>query len=781
MPRWPSASVPRAGCLPTSDLAGGQAHPRVVGQPLPRLDAVAKVTGCQPYLSDAVIPGALWAELVRSPHPHALVRSALLDDALRSSGVVAAFTADDMPMSRFNTAAAPPAVELTKFADRSLLTKEALFVGDGVAVVVAETRAQARRAAQLVNVTWEPLEPVFDPEESFRRGHVICRISRNDVSTAVALERSDIIVPLRCQTPAVQHVCLETHTCAALPTPMVRGVTVLSNTQAPSDVRRLCSDILGLPTNRIRVRKFPEGGGFGCKQEMYGEALASWLALRLKRPVRFQHSRRDEFRAATTRHAAIVDVRLGFRRDGTLLACDVAALLDAGAYASHSPYVIGDLCGEAPYTYPGASHTFHAAAVRTNKVPAGAYRGYGAPQANFAVEQAMDLAAQRLGIDAVELRLLNGASPEIRDPLFGEAATDRLRHCLEAGTNAFAWEPAEARSESSDFRRVDTAENLRRGSGVAVATMISATQKGPFDRTAATVRLDEDGTATLITATCDGGTGSSTVLAQVVAEELALRLEDVVVVEGDTALGLPGLGSFSQRSVFVGAGAARRAAAKARKQLLAAVSEFSNRSVGDLEISDGVIRDAGDSTFQLSVHDVCRKLSVAERQIVAMASYEPKSAGPTYAACFVDVVVDRSTGRVGVDRCLVAIDCGRVLNPLGATGQVQGGAVQGLGNALYEEYTLGPDGSGPASVLDHGVPGICDVPAIEAIFVDRSNTFGPYGSSGLGEIPIVPVAAAVANAVADATGVRITELPMRPDRIWRALAAADQPMDGHER
>jgi len=331
---------------------------RYVGHPVPRRESHAKVRGRQLFMNDISTPDALWAKVIRSPHARADVLAVDPNRALSVDGVVAVFTADEMPDVTFNTAASAPSNELTRSADRRLLTNNAQHVGDAVAVIAATSRKAAEAAAQLVDIDWQVLAPELDLEGAYRRGKVLGRI------------------------------------------------------------RRLCADILGMPMTQVRIVKLDEGGGFGCKQELYEEALVGWLALRLQRPVQLRYSRLEEFTASRTRHAAIIHVQLGLRSDGKLLACNLSALVDSGAYASHTPYVIGDLGAATVYTYPGAAHHFQCLAVQTNKLPGGAYRGFGAPQANFAVEQTRDIAARRLRIDPVELRLLNGASREKCRPSF---------------------------------------------------------------------------------------------------------------------------------------------------------------------------------------------------------------------------------------------------------------------------------------------------------------------------------------------------------------------------
>lgn len=656
----------------------------MVGTPVHRVDAWEKVTGRHRFLGDRTWPGDAWARLVRSPHP----RATLLDLRVDSPGVLAVHLPEDVPNRRFNPALAPASDQLRRAADKRLLTRRARHVGDGVALVVATSQAEVDEAVATATATWKVEQPALTPEDagSARLGG----IGFGDAAVEEALTGSAVVVSETFEVVGAQHVCLETHCCRA--EPVDGGVVVWSNTQAPGELRALVVEVLALPEAGVRVRKVDEGGGFGCRQDMYEEALVAWAAMTLGRPVRLTYNRTEEFVATRRRHGVRADVRLGVAADGAVRAVDVRAVVDSGAYGSHAPYVAGAAALAARAAFPRAVHRFAGEIVRTDTLPGGAYRGYGVAQLNFAVETALTAAARRLGLDQVDVRLRN--------------APPRLARCLEVGREAFSWpRPFEPGA-------------LRRGHGVATA--LKATVTGE-DSERSTAWVDFDGHhATLITGTCDSGTGSSTVLAQVVAEELGLPVERVRVVEGDTALTPADIGSAAQRSVFLGASAAREAARRARTN--------------------------------------------SGEHVTFRADRAPVS----YCACFVTVAVDVETGVVTVEDCLIVTDCGRVLNPLGAAGQVHGGVVQGIGLALIDRCPPG----GVATIQAHGVPLAVDVPTVRTLFTGDPVAGAPYGGLGLGELPIVPVAAAIAGAVADATGVVPTSIPLRPETLWTALTGA---------
>ena len=657
---------------------------RVVGVPVPRIDAWDKVSGRHRFLSDRTWHGDLVARVVRSPHAKARLSGLTVTGA----DVVATYLPEDVPTCRYNPALAPDSDQLRGAADKRLLTRHARHVGDGVALVVATSQEAVDRAVGTARTDWEAREAAIHPAAG--EGTIIGRVGFGDDVERV-LADSAVVVAETFSVTGAQHVCLETHCCRAEPT--ADGVTVWSNTQSPGELQRLVAEILDRDRASVRVCKLDEGGGFGCRQDMYEEALVAWAALRLGRPVRLTYDRAEEFQATRRRHAVRADVRLGLSEDGAVTAIDIQARVDSGAYGSHAPYVTSAAALTAKTLYPRAVHRFTGEVVRTNTLPGGAYRGYGVAQLTFMVESALSMAAARLGMDPVVVRLRN--------------ASARLSRCLTVGRERFGWP------------RTPEEGTVRRGFGVAGA--IKATVGADeSDVSTASVEIGTDGIATLRTGTCDSGTGSSTVLAQVVAEELGIPFGSVRVVEGDTAATTTDVGSAAQRSVFLGAGAARDAARLARRQ--------------------------------------------AGEPVTFRADRAPTSC----CACFVAVSVDVDLGTVTVDECLLVTDCGRVLNPLGAAGQVHGGVAQGIGLALTDLYPA----HGVTTIQDHGVPGSLDVPLIDAVFVGEPVDKAPYGGLGLGELPIVPVPAAIAAAVRDATGVLPTEIPMRPETLWRMLTEA---------
>ncbi|HEY3483061.1 MAG TPA: molybdopterin cofactor-binding domain-containing protein, partial [Streptomyces sp.] len=495
--------------------------------------------------------------------------------------------------------------------------------------------------------------------------------------------------------------------------------------------QRLVCEILGIPTGRLRVRKVDEGGGFGGKQELYEEALVCWLSLRLSRTVRLTYTRREELGVARIRGEGRVRAKLGFTEDGILVASHTSAVLNSGAYASHTPHVLSGVGGHLPAVYPRAHHYYEGMAVTTNTVPAGAYRGYGVAEANHAIEQLMDQAAEKLGLDPVELRRRNVAPP--------------MAACLDA----VAATPAHHAGPSGG-------ELV--GTGWSVAVKHSVTSLDPPDRSRCTLESGSDGRLTLTTGTCDSGTGSSHALAVLAGAEIGADPEDIHVVAGDTDRGAD-IGSTAQRSVFVGGRAARDAAAAFAGRALAGAAALLALPVESLRLNWPDVLDTASGKALLTVPEVF------PGGLSATAAADAPDPGHAYAALRVVVGVDPDSGRVAVRDAVMAVDCGQVVDIRGARGQVTGGIAQGIGLACVDRWTPGPDGQGPAGLLQHGVPRAADVPAVRVVFQESART----APSGIGELPIIPVTAAVANAVRQAVGVRGVVIPLRPENVWRLL------------
>lgn len=719
-----------------------------VGMALPRRNGRAKVAGSFMFLTDRTFSGCLWAAVIRSPYPRAQVMDIDTAALVRRAGVVAAYRASDLPQRRFNPATLPADCAVAASADKQLLTDLPRHVGDGVAVIVATSRAAARQAVQDPPVAWRPLPAVLTLDDARIVGATIGSMTLGDERADALISTSELIVEEQYDFSAASHVCLEPHACAALPEGSTGGVCLWTNSQSPAEVQRLVSVVLDWPLDRIRIRKNDEGGGFGARQEVYEEILLAWLAIELGRPVRLTYTRVEELTAGTVRGGGHLDVRLGFDETGKLLATDLTAVLDSGAYASHTPFVLSCLAGHVLSVYPNAVHHFRGTAMRTNTIPAGAYRGYGVAEANFAVEQALDVAAGRLGISPIEIRLRN---------IVRAADGGGLQACLRF-------------IEQHSRAPITKVDGLHRGTGIAVAVKHSVTSVEVPDASTAVIEWRTGPVAALFTGTCDSGTGSSTALAQIVSSELGIPVGAIEVEEGDTAMGALDVGSTSQRSVFLGGQAASAAAARALEVLINAAADATGCRPEDLQLRWPDIVNLKSGAGVISVGQLIQRYP--PRALTARIRAQALGHGASQSALRVSVAVDIDTGQVIVEDAVMAVDCGIVVNPLAARGQILGGVVQGIGLACMDRWDPGPAGKGPGGIFAHGVPVATDAPPITVAFCHSPLASAP---SGLGELPIVPVVAAVANAVAAATGVRMRSAPLRPGDVWRQLRFLRQP------
>jgi CO/xanthine dehydrogenase Mo-binding subunit len=695
---------------------------------------LAKVRGGFGFLTDRPAAG-LHAVVVGSPVPAGRVTSVSLPPAALEPGFAGLFTAADVPAVPVNPACLPESSVDPSSADTTMLTARPRYAGDAVAVVVAGSPGVADRVARRVVVEVDPAPPATGTTGAEQVGQVrqVTGRPRPDVEPGWTFETRHTIEP-------VHHCCLEVSACEAEPGPG-GSLLISSNTQSPADLRRLVERALQRPDVRVEVVKTQEGGGFGLKQDMYHEALAGWLALRLHRPVRITHSRRHEFSSTRVRGRTLLRCSVETDRTGRLSRARTRCLVDSGAYSSHTPLVLGAVAGHVAAAYPGVLHDYRGTAVRTNTVPAGAYRGYGVAEGCLAFETALDLAARELGLTPAGIRLRN--LPPLRH---GRG----LRRCVAALRPPPPPEPE---------------PHVLVGAGMAVATKHSATTVDPGDVSAARLTVHADGTLLLWTGTCDSGTGSHRALALIVAEVLGCPVDGIGVLDGDTRSGPVDIGSTAQRSVYVGGRAARAVAGRARAALVAAAAELFGG--GPVELRwPLLVRDGAEA---LTVGEVLRLTGRTEVTVEAEAAVD--GVGAAHCAVAVQVAVDELTGRLAVRSAQMVIDCGRVVDPAGARGQALGGFAQGVGTALIDEWRRNPDGSGPLTLLEHGVPRATDLPDLSVRFLDPPAGHAATDHSGIGEAVIVPVAAAVAGAFTDATGIADLTLPLRPDRVRRLLSA----------
>ncbi len=728
-----------------------------VGDGHVRLDARQKVTGGARYASDFRLPRQLYAAVVRSPHAHARIRSVDVDPALRVPGVVDVLTADDVAdISWYDE-------------DVPLLSDTVRFVGDEVAVVAAATKAAARRGAAAVAVDYEPLPHVTDARRSLDEGAPLVFddgnladepevTTRGDVDAALA--RAAVVVEADFATPATPHNAMEPHGATA----WWDGdqLTLYDSTQGVNDVREMVADRLSLDHNQVRVVAEHVGGGFGAKQVPWKPTvLAALLSRKAGRPVQLMIDRRGENLAAGKRGATWQHVRLGADGDGRLVAIDADLVLDVGSYGVSGE--ASNVSGLYLHLYACDDVRTRQRNVRTHTGPAVAFRAPGYVEAAFALESAMDELARRLDLDPIELRRRNYTERDQQEDK-PWSSPQALRRCYERVAEVSGWgEPPEPAA----------GPGVRRGRGVAANEWMAGKGSPPGY---AWIELNADGSVHVVTSAQDIGTGTRTSLTQIVAEELGVDPSRIRMTLGDTAAGPPAPTSSGSATMPTMGPAVRAAAAAAREPVLVAAAEPLDVDPAALRFDGTTIsRDGGPD---LALTDLLEELSPEgiHGHGGRTESAEADVSVRTFAAAVADVEVDTVTGEVRVRRLVIAPDCGRIVNPLLVESQVIGGATQGIGFALSEEQLLDHD----LGIVVNGdleeylVPTVSDTGVIQHAAVDLPDlAANPLGVKGIGEPPMVPVPAAIANAVRDAIGVRIHELPLTRKRVLQALARTE--------
>lgn len=745
----------------------------VVGKDVPRTDAIPKVSGAAQYVADIHMPGMLHAAVLRSPHPHARILSIDTSAARSMPGVKAVVTGEDTAKRKWG-AFRPDLYPLAIGKVR--------YVGDEIAAVAAIDPETARAAVDRIVVEYEVLPGVFSLDEAMAPGAALVHDDTpGNVAHEFAFERgevdagfkaSDVIVEGTWDSIRQWHSSLETIGCVAHWTN--NRVSMWCNTQTPFLARGRYAIALDVPESQVRVIQTEVGGGFGGKSgDDNGSVIAAILARKAGRPVKLIHTREEEFLASHPRMPMRYWVRLGFSKAGKVLAKEIRMWADNGAYTGKSQAILGaaTVRHDALYKYPNARAK--STLLYTNLVPTGAFRGFGNPSADWAVEQAWDLAAEKLKIDVVDLLRMNAVEDGDVSPHNHKITSGELRQCIDKAADLIQWK--EKRKSKKDGH----------GLGMGCSIHVNGRRSfGDWDGSSAIVRINEDGRATIITGEGEIGQGALTVLRQIAAEELGLPYEDVDITRPDTDVHPHSLGALASRVTYVAGNAVKLAATAAHKQLMAAAAEQFKKPVEELTIINGQIgpRKGAESEFK-PVSAVVRA-NIYKRDgeaIVGVGNWDNPSDFPdhsrygnesgayNFAAQAVEVEVDRGTGVVKLKEISAVVDCGTVIHPAAAQGQVEGAVVQGIGLAMTEYFDWHNGTPTDPQYIDYPLPSAEFVPKIHVAFADSYEPSGPFGAKGLGEIGLDAIPAAIANAIADAVGVRIHQLPITAEKIHRAL------------
>jgi len=817
LPPAPQAEPPEptpAG-LPTQTLVekppiiAAAGEPRYVGAAEPKVDAVKLAQGKPAFTADIEMRGMLIGKILHSPIAHGIIKRIDVSKARGLPGVHAVLTYQDIPRVVHTTAGQSDPIPGPQ--DFVSLDRKVRYVGDRVAAVAAETEEIAQRALELIEVEYEELPAIFDPRDSMKPGAPVihdepdyipfgeCDPQRNlaahihiemgDVDAALAA--ADYVIEGEYEVPKVQQAPIEPYVCITYWDEDDRLV-IRTSTQVPFHARRILAPVLGLPIKRIRVIKPRIGGGFGNKQEVMIEDICAHLTIATGRPVKLEYTREEQFAASTSRHPMIIKMRTGVMKDGRIVANEMRVLSDTGAYGNHALTVAGNTGHKAMSLYPadkgpdGRSNIrFVADIVYTNKPTSGAYRGYGVPQGFFAVESHMERIARTLGLDPLAFRLMNVVKAGEEHPMSkawseGRAArpelirTNAIAECARVGMELMGWRTARSdtwqpeRSEDRPANLPIYQSTLRRGRGLAL--VMQGTAIPNLDMGAASIKMNDDGSFNLLVGATDLGTGSDTVLTQMAAEVLGCPPTDFITYSSDTDFTPFDKGAYASSTTYISGAAVVEAARQVAGQIKAVAGEMLGVPAEEIVLADRQAWAADGRSVTLAQVALESLHHRNQRQIMAVASWMSPDSPPPFAAQFAEVTVDTETGQVTVDRLAMVLDCGVIVNPATAAGQVEGGMAQALGYALCEEMAFDEHGRMVNPRFgDYRIFTADEMPEMHVRFIQTYEPTHPFGVKAVAEIPLDGVGPAVANAVYDALGVQIPALPLTPERVWRAL------------
>lgn len=764
---------------------------RCVNHKSPSIDGKGLAMGKPAYTDDLAAPDSLIVKVLRSPHPFAKIAHIDTTKALALKGVECVLTYKDFdrrPITRAGQGYPEPSPH-----DKFVLDKYVRHVGDEAAVVAAIDVETALKALELIDIEYEVLEPVLDFEKAYNNPiiihdepeiHEMFPIGfdpKKNVAAAYemhvgdidqTLAKCDIILETSFFTQAQAHVMMEPHTANARIDYQDRLV-IYSATQTPVHVRRIISQALNYPLSKIRVIKPRVGGGFGGKQCIHGELLIAAVTLKTGKPSKIVYTRKEVFESTYSRHPMRFEVKLGATKDGQLQGIDMRLLSDTGAYGEHALTVFMVAASKVLPLYNDVeSVRFGGKVVYTNHTPAGAYRGYGAIQGNYALESSIDMLCEKLEIDPIKFREKNMIREGETSPIFkimGEGTEGiemtmescKLDYCVTRGMELMGWK--------DKYPSKKVSEHKVRGVGMALAMQGSGI---PYiDMASAVIKLNDDGFFNLLIGATDIGQGSDTILAQIAAESLGVDLDKIIVYSSDTDLTPFDTGAYASSTTYVSGNAVKNAADNMRRMIMEEGAKALDVDVDQITFDGQVLQVTG-TNQSMTLSALANRLYYNEdqRQLMATNSYVGTKSPPPFMAGFAEVEVDIETGKIDLIDFVAVVDCGTTINPLLAKGQVEGGLVQGIGMAMYEEVLYNSKGSLITNTLmNYRIPTRKEITHMQVEFADSHEPSGPYGAKSVGEIGIDTPPAAIANAVYNAVGIRIHTLPITPEKVLMGL------------
>lgn len=750
----------------------------IVGKGIGKIDGLAIATGKPVYTDDLAAKDALVVKILRSPHAHAKIKNIDTSRAMLIDGVECVFTYKDVPNTRF-TLAGQSYPEPSPY-DRLILEDTVRYVGDEVAIVAAVDEKTAVKAMRMIKVEYEVLEPVLDFEKAMESETLVHDGERhtnfdigmirekNIVSThnytkgdiEKTLSECDVVIEETYYTQPQLHGMMETYRSYNYLDHMGRLV-VVSSTQIPFHVRRHLSRALNIPSSKIRVIKPRIGGGFGGKQTACVEIFSALVTLKTGKPAKIIYDRRETLNCSTSRHAMKLNVKIGATNDGIIKVIDIDALSDTGAYGEHASTTFG-LVGEKtmPMYNKLEASRFKGSVVYTNKMPAGAFRGYGATQGCFAVESTINILANKLNMDPTEIRLKNIVKEGETSFAYNKTLNSvDLEKCIEKGKELIKWDEKYPSKDlgNGKVRSVGMALTMQ-GSGIA-----------GIDTASAEIKLNDDGNYTLLVGSTDMGTGSDTILAQMACEILETTMDKISVISADTDVVPYDPGSYASSTTYVTGMAVVKAATELREKIIDVGAKRLNIDKEYVEFDGEKVFNEKDS---ISLFDIAVDFTVGPEkdQLIGFASHGSPVSPPPFIAGFVEIELDKETGKVEIIDYVAVVDCGTVINKNLAKIQVEGGIVQGIGLGLFEEIRYTDRGQMDTNTfMQYKIPARCDVGNIIVDFVETNEPTGPFGAKSVGEVVVNTPAPAIQDAIYNAVGARINTLPMTPEKIFMEI------------
>jgi putative selenate reductase molybdopterin-binding subunit len=758
-----------------------------------KLDALQLALGKDSYVADFVPNDALIIKMLWSPHAHARIKKLDVSKAEAMPGVKAVLWYGNVP--RIAHCTAGQGFPEPSPYDTFMFDKKVRFVGDRVAAVAAETEEQALAALEVIKVEYELLKPVFTLDEAMAPGapvihdeaeaHVPIPIPYEPKKNLVAhvaceagnfeagLKQADFKFDHTYETPYAQHCPIEPYTSMAQIAPSGR-IHITTSTQVPFHCRRIVAKTLDVPVQKIRVIKPRIGGGFGCKQEILLDDVTAMFALRTGRACLWQFNREETFRTGRTRHPFRIRLQAGVKKDGTITAINMEAINNTGAYGGHGLTVVSCAGSKVLPLYHCENIKFDGKSYYTNLPVCGAYRGFGATQAFFAMESLMDQMAEAIGMNPLKFRQINHIREGEGSPIFAALGEGRegtpmtvgsnaLAECITQGAEAIKWQDRKDwRGKTGRYRR-----------GIGMACLMQGSSIPDIDMGAASIKINDDGSFNLLVGATDLGTGSDTVLAQIAAEELETATDKMIVYSSDTDLTPFDVGAYASSTTYLSGEAVRKAAADAKRQILHTGAEMLGLPVEQVRCEDSAVISADDK-HKVTYGDIA-KYSLYQKnqyQIIGTASHITKKSPPPFAAHFAEIEVDTLTGFIKVLNYVSTIDCGTAVNPQLAEGQTEGGTLNGISYALTEEYLFDANGRMKnASFADYHIYSMRDRPPLKIILVPSYEETGPFGAKSVSEVSINGAAPVFANALYNATGARVREFPLTPEKVLKAIKA----------